>query len=219
MSLDAATEAIEAERAQISHEIHDALLPLIFAAAAAVQRSLDDLAQQPQAEPAQQWEATRNKQQLQQAAQWLQEALQTGRRILIQTHPPELSGNTWDHAARSTLEQLAEGNVKINWQVSDHSVRLPDAIAAACYRIVVEAARNAIRHGGATEISITAVQDRDQLIVTISDNGSGFDPSDLPENRFGIRSMIGRARLLGGKLTLESEPGGPTTVRFAVSHS
>jgi len=212
MSLDAATEVIEAERAQISHEIHDALLPLIFAASAAVQRCLDDLAQQPEAKLAQQPEADNTAQRLQQASLWLQEALQTGRRILTQTHPPELANDTWDHAAHSTIDQLAAAEVKIRWQVSHDSVRLPDAIAATCYRIVVEAVRNAIRHGGATEISITAGHQQEQLIVTVTDNGSGFDADKIPQDRFGIRVMSGRARLMGGKLAVESAPGGPTTV-------
>ena len=205
MNPDAAWELIESERAQIAHEIHDALLPLLFAASAAVQRQLDDLS----AEGAE-------TERLQQASQWLQQALQTGRNILIHSHPPELENQTWDRAAQLTIGQLSSQQLNIDWQIDDDSSNVADAIAGTCYRIVVEAVRNAIRHGGATQATISAKRQQNNLIVTVTDNGSGFDTSAIPSDRFGIRSMTGRAKLLGGTVSIDSQPGGPTTVHCAI---
>ena len=84
----------------------------------------------------------------------------------------------------------------------------------AAYRIVVEAIRNAVGHGKATEVVVTGEQDDEGLRVTVSDNGGGFDPDQVPADRFGVRSMIGRAELAGGTLRIDSARGGPTIVNF-----
>ena len=91
-----------------------------------------------------------------------------------------------------------------------------DPIAFAAYRIVVEAVRNAIAHGGASDVVISGSRDDHGLNIMIRDNGGGFDPSQIPESRFGVRSMIGRAELDGGRLTIDSKLGGPTRVTLVV---
>ena len=111
MNREQLATAIDAERAQIAHEIHDALLPLIFAASAAVQRELD--AQRDHG-------ADRaGSQHLEQAHDWLQQALKLGRQILVLTHPPQLQHDHWDTAAKKTIETLIESNDSpcIDWQL------------------------------------------------------------------------------------------------------
>jgi signal transduction histidine kinase len=202
---DQATRLIEDERAQIGHEIHDGLLPLIFAASSALSSVID------QADSA----ATRER--LHQAAGWLNEALQLGRHLLVEVYPPELTGNTWTAAATDTLERLFDqSETKIDWQLDARVNETSAAVAAAAYRIVVEAVRNAIRHGKSSEVKIIAAHQAGGIQVIIRDNGGGFDPSQVANDRFGIRSMTGRARLVGGSLSIDSAPGGPTTVTFSV---
>ncbi len=214
MNRDQIAEAMDAERSQIAHEIHDALLPLIFAASAALQRQLDEYDKNLQP-------STADRQRLRQAFQWLQQAKQVGRQILTRTHPPELSEDSWDNAARTTITQLTEEEDKessphVDWQIDIASRTLSRSAAAACYRIVVEAIRNAIRHGKATEVTVSATRENNQVVVSVIDNGSGFEIHQVPEDRFGIRSMRGRAQLAGGNLQLESRPGGPTKIQLSL---
>jgi signal transduction histidine kinase len=49
--------------------------------------------------------------------------------------------------------------------------------------------------------------------LTVHDDGAGFDPHAVPRERHGLVGLRERARLLGGRLRLESQPGRGTTVR------
>ncbi|QDT13220.1 sensor histidine kinase [Planctomycetes bacterium K23_9] len=196
-----AIEAIEIERAQIAHEVHDALLPLIVGAKAALESHLgSDLADH----------ADRRK--LQQAFDWLDQAAQVGRQLLLQTHPPELDQATWTAAAKYACSQLVSGDVELQWDLSPECDLYPSLVAGAAYRIVIEAIRNGSRHGNASQIKVTG----DATRVKVTDNGSGFDPGAVSADRFGIRSMRGRAKLVGGQVEIKSQIGGPTTVVFLV---
>ncbi|MGB7348104.1 MAG: ATP-binding protein [Pirellulaceae bacterium] len=195
-----ATQAIEAERAQVANEVHDAILPLIVGAKAALESHLDSAASQ---------HADREK--LAKAFAWLDQALQAGRELLVQTYPPELSQTTWHAAAQDTIARLSGDGAKIEWEMAVIKVPYSKDTASAAYRIVVEAVRNAIAHGQASLIVVKA----DSSSVSVSDNGKGFDPSRVSEDRYGIRSMKGRAQLAGGTLHLDSKPDGPTKVSFS----
>lgn len=207
--LDQAARLIETERAQIGHEIHDGLLPLIFAASATLSNALEH-------GDASEAEATRQK--LKQVQTWLADALHVGRRLLNEVYPPELHGNSWTYAAKDTLERLfPEDHDAIRWQTDSSVDETTDPIAFAAYRIVVEAVRNAIGHGKATEVRIEGSKDGDVIHVRIRDNGTGFDPTQVAEDRFGIRAMYGRAELVEGSLAIHSDLGGPTTVSFSAA--
>jgi two-component system sensor histidine kinase DegS len=60
------------------------------------------------------------------------------------------------------------------------------------------------------------VQDKGEIILEIRDDGVGFDPDRIPEDRFGVRGIIERARLFGGEAKFKSEAGRGTllTVRL-----
>ena len=158
-------------------------------------------------------EETREK--LRQVVAWLDQALQTGRRILTQVYPPELVDQVWWKVAQDTIQRLfGDDTPSIQWQVDPTAHETTSSIAMAAYRIVVEAVRNAIRHGRATEITVIAEKVGDGLRIVIRDNGCGFEPSLVPKDRFGIQTMIGRAELVGGNVEIVSAAGGPTTVTF-----
>jgi signal transduction histidine kinase len=90
--------------------------------------------------------------------------------------------------------------------------RLPAEIETAVYRIVQEAAANAVRHGGAGRVDVTVVTRPDAVIATIEDNGRGFDPAAVASGRLGLAGMRERANLFNGHLRIESAPGHGATV-------
>lgn len=201
-------DLIELERAQIGHEIHDALLPLIFAASAGINSAIDHLPEG----------CDQSRKKLMQASNWVAEALNTGRRMLTEIYPPELIGSLWVRAAKDAVRRLIDDPaIQINWATDSGAEETDRQVALVAYRIVVESIRNAVRHGAATEIQIDAVRDGGLIEVVIRDNGTGFDPTGIPAERFGIRAMRGRATLVGGTLNVDSAPGGPTTISFRVS--
>lgn len=89
------------------------------------------------------------------------------------------------------------------------------------YRIVQEAATNAMRHGKATLLRITLVRAGDGYRLTVSDNGSGCDFANpaLARPGVGIRSMHARARTIGGAVKIGARPGGGCRVRVTWPHA
>jgi signal transduction histidine kinase/ligand-binding sensor domain-containing protein len=79
-----------------------------------------------------------------------------------------------------------------------------------------EAIHNAVRHSRCTGISVELVLVGRSLVWTMSDNGRGFDPRQSSHGH-GLRSMAARARAIGGRLEIASQPGRGTTVRFTVA--
>lgn len=192
-----AARLIDLERAQIGHEIHDALLPLIFAAAAGVRSLLD---QQPDTQAGD--DPTSR---LRQVANWLDEAMKTGRLLLTEVYPPELSTMSWTAAAQHALQRLLgeDAGVDVRWEI-DPATSMPELPSAtAAYRIVIEAVRNAVRHGNADVVTVRASANEPTTIQVI-DDGIGFDPDQVGDDRFGIRTMRARANLVGGQLKIES---------------
>ncbi|MDF2752937.1 MAG: hypothetical protein K0S82_1320 [Gaiellaceae bacterium] len=98
-----------------------------------------------------------------------------------------------------------------------------DALTAsqriALLRVLQEALSNVRHHSGSREVAVIL---RDEtfkgLCMEIRDEGRGFDPARVVpaedgESGIGLVGMRERLRLLGGRLEIESAPGGPTTVR------
>lgn len=84
------------------------------------------------------------------------------------------------------------------------------------YRIVQEALGNAVRYAGATHIWVELSTGTRSLLVTVGDDGVGFDPSLVTERGLGLAGMRERALLLDTDLTVQSAPGRGTIVTLAV---
>src|SRR5690606_40933847 len=79
-------------------------------------------------------------------------------------------------------------------------------------RIIQEAMTNVRRHAQASRVAIRFEDSDEMLRVTIEDNGRGFDPNKVEGARFGLRIMRERAASVGGRLTIETQPGEGTRV-------
>ena len=138
-----------------------------------------------------------------------------GRRLLTGVYPPDLAEGTWSSLVQETLSRLLGDQIEhVSWNLPPEIDDVDPHRAITAYRIVIEAVRNALRHGQAKQVVVCGSLLEDTWHVDIGDNGSGFDVSAIPSDRFGVRVMIGRAQLVGGSLRIDSQPGGPTTVKF-----
>ena len=88
----------------------------------------------------------------------------------------------------------------------------PD-VALCLFRIVQEGLRNLQKHSSATKAQVRLRKVGGKLIVTLYDDGDGFDVHDLGKKEgLGIRSMEERADLLGGRFEIHSKPGKGTRI-------
>jgi len=79
--------------------------------------------------------------------------------------------------------------------------------------ILQEAVANAMRHGKATQIDVSAHFEEDSFTMTVKDDGCGFDTAaPIPPGHFGIESMRERAVALSGEFSIVSSPGNGSTV-------
>ncbi len=101
-------------------------------------------------------------------------------------------------------------------QVPDNLPALSDAKAIGLFRILQEALTNVMRHAQAHTVELTLVLEGNELCLTISDDGVGFvAPTGRPTS-FGVAGMRERVLIMGGRLSLDSEPGEGTTLCVCV---
>ena len=77
-------------------------------------------------------------------------------------------------------------------------------------RIVNECLQNVVRHARATSVAVKLRRENGSAVLTIADNGVGFDPTGVAPERLGIRIMHERAASIGGSISLESSDRGTT---------
>ena len=91
---------------------------------------------------------------------------------------------------------------------------LPDEHRTCIYRIVQEAVNNAVRHANARTVEVSVRREREEVDVTVQDDGVGFDTRIV--RGLGILGMEERVRRLGGHLKIASEAGRGTVVHAAL---
>jgi signal transduction histidine kinase len=121
-----------------------------------------------------------------------------------------------DFGLGPALERLCEtiarrSGLEVHSELGDGLDLLPPDVATATYRIVQEALANVARHAGARTATVAAAISAERLVVTVQDDGCGFGPGTLG---YGLEGMIERARMVAGRVDLESPESGGARVRF-----
>lgn len=104
------------------------------------------------------------------------------------------------------------------------AIRFAPAVETALFRIAQEALTNVCRHSGASQVTVSFEQDSGVTVLTVDDNGRGFDPAAIEWNdplspAFGLRGMRERAEILGGTLLISSSPDSGTTIQVTIPSS
>jgi signal transduction histidine kinase len=89
---------------------------------------------------------------------------------------------------------------------------LPEAHKTCIYRVVQEALHNCARHSGARSVRLTAVQDEARIVLSIEDDGKGFDSKTV--RGMGLLGMEERVTHLGGTFRVNSRPGKGVKLRI-----
>lgn len=132
-------------------------------------------------------------------------------------------GKSLTDALRDKARTMSEGNpVCITVEETGTPRRLPDFIAGNLLLIAQEAVTNALKHAGASTIAVQVTHHETGVMVSIRDDGKGFDPATVPdhhEGHFGLLGMRERAKRLGGTLEIVSTPGSGTRIEMQLPAS
>jgi two-component system NarL family sensor kinase len=203
------------ERNRLAREIHDTLAQGM--AGVALQLETADALLESEADLARVRDAVRA------ALSLTRENLEEARRSVLDLRAAPLEGRTLAEALAALADEWSQrGQIPIRFDrlvttVIPRNARKPSArIEEGLYRISQEALANLVQHAQATRGSLLLTESEDGLMLTITDNGRGFDAEHLPPGHFGLIGMRERARLLGGTLEMESgrRKGTRITVRL-----
>jgi signal transduction histidine kinase len=147
----------------------------------------------------------------------LVETLQDVRRLAVELRPTALD----DFGLVAALQRLAETfaeqtGIRVHIEAALGDSRLPAETETALYRIVQEALTNVIKHAQAGTVSVVLTRKGDRVVAVIEDDGRGFDPEDMRDERLGLLGMRERIALVDGQLSVESRPGEGTTIAVEV---
>jgi signal transduction histidine kinase len=89
---------------------------------------------------------------------------------------------------------------------------LPAEVKVALYRIAQEALNNVAKHAHASQVELLIQCDEEGVQLSVWDDGSGFDPSQVSPESLGLGIMWERAEGIGADLSINSHPGGGTEI-------
>ena len=92
----------------------------------------------------------------------------------------------------------------------------PLATEEALYRIGQEALHNVVKHANAANATLKIWRDAGRVYLSVTDDGDGFNPDDVPRGHLGLIGMRQRVDLVGGELRVDSEAGSGTTIAASV---
>ncbi|MBE0672484.1 MAG: HAMP domain-containing protein [Anaerolineales bacterium] len=126
--------------------------------------------------------------------------------------PLALDSLVQDMSRHDGLQADCSCNIKNN--------EISDEVESVLYRIAQEGLTNIVRHSHAAHLSLTVDRSSQGVIMTIEDDGVGFDPSALGvgdgKKHLGLISMRERAEILGGTLDVYTAPDMGTTIQVTI---
>jgi len=204
--------AVTEERRRIAREIHDGVaqnMAHLMLKADLVQKLM-----------------TRDLQRAKEEARLLRAGIEASvqelRRCIYSLRPVHLAELGLSLALRRVAEDIAEqGDLELDLQIPPE-VRLGSGTEAAVFRIVQEALNNVRKHAHAERVQIALREEGDLLLVSVTDDGVGFDGQLVEGERtghYGLAQMRERAREVGGDLRVNSTPGRGTVVEVLIPRS
>ena len=122
-------------------------------------------------------------------------------------------------AVREKVERFTQAtSIPCGVEMAVDEDQLSHEIANHALNILSESLTNIARHAQATQVKVEFNIQGQTLALEVRDNGKGFDPAQNVSGHYGLVGMRERARLAGGRLSIESDANG-TCVQFVVGRS
>jgi two-component system NarL family sensor kinase len=143
--------------------------------------------------------------------------LDEARRSVLDLRAAPLEGRSLVEALKALVDRWeTETGIATRFKAVNGSRPVPPRVEAALYRVGGEALANVARHADARRATIRLVATPDSISLLVEDDGRGFDPSEVPDDRHGLVGMRERVEMLGGALRVDNSPGGGTRVEAKI---
>jgi PAS domain S-box-containing protein len=145
-------------------------------------------------------------------------AVRQTRDLTFELSPTTLHTFGLEAAVEELVEQLAaHENLRYHFETTEDDKPLTEQIRTLLYRATRELLLNIVKHANARNVSICIDRQNKNVRMVIEDDGKGFDVSQLQrtarqQEGFGLFSIRERLTYVGGKFTIESQPGRGTKV-------
>lgn len=209
--------AVTAERNRLARDLHDSLEQTLAGAALRMDAA-NDLLPNPGAtdsEPA--------RRQMEKAAELLRLSQTQVRRTVWGLRSLALEKHSLADALRDSVRLLTEDTgIATSLDLYDGDAGLANEQECELLHIAQEAVGNVLKHAQATALEVTLLRKDGMIVLTVKDNGHGFDPAQPVANdrpHYGQQDMRERAQLLGASLTVNSEVGGGSSIEVTLPHS
>ena len=192
------------ERGRLARDLHDAVTQTIYSAAL-IAESLPQV-----------WDRDpdRGRRNLAKLRQLVRGALAEMRTLLFELRPKSLEAADLGVLLRQLGDALTGRTqipVTVDVEMKDD---LPPEVKVAYYRISQEAFNNIEKHARADQVEVSLTRSNDQLLLTVQDNGRGFNLETIPAGRLGMQIMQERAESIQAVLDVTSHPGTGTLVNL-----
>jgi ligand-binding sensor domain-containing protein/signal transduction histidine kinase len=198
-------KAVAEERGRLARELHDAVTQTLFSASL-IAEVLPQL-----------WQRDRDEalRRLEELRQLNRGALAEMRTLLLELRPAALE----KAELRDLLRQLADAlRSRAGLAIvveADQVCSLPTDVKVAFYRIAQEALNNIVKHARANQVNVRLRCEGGAVELEITDDGKGFDPTEVSAEHHGLRIMRERAEAIGAQFQVKSAPGHGTQVLLA----
>jgi signal transduction histidine kinase len=197
--------AQEHERRRVAEDLHDGPVQELVG----LGLMLDALASDLEGEsPAASGEVSR-------AAASARDSVRALRRAIFDLHPMALEELGFAAATRALVQRLEWRGIEVELDLRA-AEGLSETHRTVAFRIVQEAIANVLRHADPRRVDIAAAREEGNLVITVADDGRGFDPARerprIDEGHLGLAATRERAALVGGSVTIASAEGRGTTI-------
>ncbi|WP_327071124.1 sensor histidine kinase [Kitasatospora sp. NBC_01302] len=186
------------ERTELADALHDSAVQNLLA-------SLHDLEDAQEASPSPALDRVEAE---------VRRTVQEIRDVTFELHPQVLASIGLSAALRSLGERSARrGGFTVHYELTPRG-EVPDQ--ALLYSAARELLNNTVKHAAADNVWLSLRPESGDTVLTVRDDGAGFDPaiiqSRLRDGHIGLASHYMRVESAGGRFTVDSTPGGPTTI-------
>lgn len=203
LNILAEISTLEKERTRIAADLHDELGPILSAIKFKI-NSLDVTDDEDTV-------------QLHQASSHIDDLIKRMREIAANLMPSALLRKGLVVAIEEFIHNIAQSPTHISFR-HEHFPEIAQEKSINIYRIVQEVVHNALKHAQAKELSIDLATKNNYILLTVIDDGVGFDYAHrLKENSgLGLRNLKSRAEIMGGNFHIDSKPAKGTKYLFEI---